>query len=153
MIIISDILKRPALYLSVGLFVFSLTRPALIIETGNGLKSDESFLYFIIGSIAILGGGTSEFLVWLANPLYFISLFLLIKNRKGSIYFIIIANFLAISFLRWKEILISESGSTGKIISFSSGYYLWVASIVVLLFVSICQLKKDPTSPKEVSNH
>ncbi len=141
--VLNYILKRPAIYLSVGLFLFSLTRPAFVVNDGRALESSNSFLYFIIGGIAILGGGTSEFLVWLANPLYFIALFLLFKNKKGSIFFIIIANLLAISFSRWKEILISESGSTGKIISFCSGYYLWVASMIVLFFAVIFQFRKD----------
>jgi len=139
-------IKRPIIYLSLGLFILSLTRPALVLETGSVLQSDQSFLYFIIGGIAIAGGGTMEFLVWLANPLYFIALFLSFKNKRISIFFIIIANILAISFSRWKEILISESGSTGKIISFCSGYYLWIASMFVLLFAIIYQLIKNSLS-------
>lgn len=135
-------LKRPAIYLSVGLFIFSLIRPAFVFDGGRGLESDQSFIYLLIGGIGLFGGGTSEFLVWLANPFYFIALFLFAKDKKVSILFILISGLLAISFARWKEILISESGSTAKIISFSSGYYLWVASIIILFFAIIYHLKK-----------
>ena len=108
----------------------------------NLFKYDSSS----IGGIGLFGGGTSEFLIWLANPFYFIALFLFAKNKKVSILFILISSLLAISFARWKEILISESGSTAKIISFSSGYYLWVASIIVLFLAIIYHLRKDSSS-------
>ncbi|NII84379.1 MULTISPECIES: hypothetical protein [unclassified Pedobacter] len=126
--------KRPAIYLSVGLFIFSLIRPAFVFDGGRGLESDQSFIYLLIGGIGLFGGGTAEFLIWLANPFYFIALFLFAKNKKVSILFILISSLLAISFSSWEEILISESGSNGKIVSFSSGYYLWVTSILVLCF-------------------
>ncbi len=135
-------LKRPAIYISVGLFIFSLIRPAFVFDGGRGLESDQSFIYLLIGGIGLFGGGTEEFLVWLANPFYFIALFLFAKNKKVSILFILIASLLAISFSSWEEILISESGSNGKIVSFSSGYYLWVTSILVLCFGIIYYFSK-----------
>jgi hypothetical protein len=37
---------------------------------------------FLMGSIAVLGGGTHEWLIWLANPLCFTAILCLIFDKK-----------------------------------------------------------------------
>jgi hypothetical protein len=37
-----------------------------------------------MGSIAVLGGGTHEWLIWLANPLCFTSILCLIFDKKNA---------------------------------------------------------------------
>ena len=53
-----------------------------------------------MGSIAILGGGLLEWLIWLANPLCLISIFCLIMDKPVATKFNIVAVILAISFYR-----------------------------------------------------
>lgn len=85
-----------------------------------------------MGSIAILGGGLLEWLIWLANPLCLISIFLLIMDKPIAIKFNLVAVILAISFYSWNSILASESGTSGKILSVNYGYFIWLASITTL---------------------
>lgn len=116
--------------ISLIVFVISLTQNATAVGE-YPIKHDSAIAYFLIGSISIAGGGTSEWLVWLANPLCLFSMIFLFRNNgKLSISLAIIASLLAISFLSWNEILISESGSTARIIAFELGYYLWLTSIL-----------------------
>lgn len=116
---------------SLIILVISLTQNAITVDKHTN-EDNSGLLYFLMGATAIIGGGTSEWLIWLANPLCLLSMVFLFKsNGKLSISLAIIASMLAFSFLNWKEILISESGSTGKILTFEMGYYLWLASIFI----------------------
>lgn len=117
--------------LSIILLVISLTQQALVVKGSN----DNSALgYFIGGAISIIGGGTFEWIIWWANPLCLISIILFFMNKRNAVIFSFIALLLSLSFLAWNEILISESGTTGKILYLESGYYLWLSSIIVLTF-------------------
>ncbi|RFZ85523.1 hypothetical protein DYU05_07980 [Mucilaginibacter terrenus] len=86
-----------------------------------------------MGALAILGGGLQEFCIWLANPLAVLTIVGLFKNFRFTIVTSIAAFLLALSFLSWKNILGSESGVMGTIVSFEAGYYLWLSSIIVLM--------------------
>jgi len=79
-----------------------------------------------------LGGGMLEQIIWFANPLSLVSIYLLAVNKKSAIKFSLSALFLAVSFSTWKEILGAESGVTAKITSLEMGYFLWVLSILIL---------------------
>jgi hypothetical protein len=116
---------------SLFILIISLTQTAIIIDY-NGIKPVNSIDYFLMGSTAILGGGLLEWLIWLANPLALFTIIHLAKGNKKALITCVPAIILSCSFIFWKEILGSESGSMAKIISFESGYYLWVCSIVIL---------------------
>jgi hypothetical protein len=51
-----------------------------------------------MGSIAVLGGGTHEWLIWLANPLCFTAILCLIFDKKNVIYFASVSIILSLSF-------------------------------------------------------
>lgn len=116
--------------LSVIVYIISLTQ--YVITVDYGLTPISSWQYLTIGSVAIFGGGVLEWLIWLANPLYIISIILFIKNYKLSMITAFLASFLAVIFSAWEEIRIDEKGLTSKIIHFELGYYLWVSSILLL---------------------
>lgn len=85
-----------------------------------------------MGGLAILGGGTAEWMVWLANPLYIVAVILLLCSKKSGKKFSVAAAILALWFTTWKEILVAENGRTALIRHLNAGYWLWVLSIIVL---------------------
>ena len=126
-----NIIKYLTVVLSLTVFIISLTKNAVIIDYQN-ISIVPSFDYFIMGSTALLGGGLLEEIIWLANPLCLISIFLLLYNNKAAKKLSLIALVIAASFSTWKEILGAENGAMARIISLESGYYLWILSIFIL---------------------
>lgn len=134
------------------IFGISLTQDAIVYKY-QGTQTQSSISMFLMGGFAILGGGGLEWLTWLANPIAFFACVRFIKETNLTIkidpvlnipiplskpsghWLSLIATAIAWSFCFWNEILAAESGSTGKIYSFESGYWLWVSSLTVL---SIC---------------
>lgn len=117
--------------LSVIVFIISLTQFVVTIDYDIN-ESVNSWQYLTIGSVAIFGGGVLEWLIWLANPLYVISIILFVKHYKLSMITAFLASFLAVIFSTWEEIRVDEKGISAKIIHFELGYYLWVSSILIL---------------------
>ena len=117
--------------LSVIVFIISLTQNVVTVDY-DIIDHVSSWQYFTIGSVAVFGGSKLEWLIWLANPLYIISIILFIKKYKLSMITAYLASFLALLFYTWEEIRVDEKGVTSKIIHFELGYYLWVSSILVL---------------------
>ncbi|CAH0337269.1 hypothetical protein FVB9288_03022 [Flavobacterium sp. CECT 9288] len=126
-----NIFKVLLIILSLSIFLTSLTFDAFSYEY-QGVKMMSSLSCFVTGSLAILGGGTLEWLIWLANPLCLISIFCLIMDKNLASKFNFTALILAISFYSWNSVLASESGTSGKILSVELGYFIWLASITVL---------------------
>lgn len=126
-----NIIKYFTVVLSLTVFVISLTKNAVTIDYQK-ITTVPSFDYFFMGSTALLGGGLLEEIIWLANPLCMVSIFLLVYNNKTAKVLSFIALALAVSFSTWKEILGAESGAMARIVALESGYYLWILSIVIL---------------------
>jgi glucan phosphoethanolaminetransferase (alkaline phosphatase superfamily) len=114
------------------LLIASLTQDAIIINHSQKIESQSSAGYFFFGFIVLLGGALFEWIIWLANPLCLLTIISLVKDKRSSVITSSIALLLAASFRLWKEVLGSESGSMAPIISFEPGYYLWLASILLL---------------------
>jgi hypothetical protein len=127
----SKTIKILIIVISLAAFVISLTKNAVTINYIE-IKAVPSLDYFLMGSIAFLGGGMLEQIIWLANPLSLISIYFLAKEKKGAKNLSLLALFLAVSFSSWKEILGAESGTLAEIISLETGYFLWVLSILIL---------------------
>lgn len=135
-----NFIKIVLVLIVLGVFCFSLTQDAFIIDRGANNGNNPSFIVFLFGSIAILGGGLLEWGIWLANPISLVSIILFLyydKLLKRALLLNFVALILSSSFYFWEEVLISESGATSKIISFESGYYLWVVSIFILLIFQL----------------
>jgi hypothetical protein len=133
-------IKLTTIGLSLLVFAISLTQNALVVNYNNE-KAASSLEYLFIGSIAFMGGGLLEEIVWLANPLSLVAIIFLIKNNEKAVLLSLIASCLAISFSFWNEILGAESGTMAKIVSFELGYYLWLASILILTIVILIHYK------------
>lgn len=118
--------------ISLTLFILSLTQTALVYDDFDGSKTHSSISLFLIGGISFLGGALLEWVVWLANPIYFISIILFLRNNNKAKLVSMTASIIAFSFLFWKEILAAENGRMASISSLKLGYYLWLMSFVVL---------------------
>jgi hypothetical protein len=117
---------RTILILSIGLFICSLTQPSYCTTTGCG----DSIAVFISGAIGFLLGGAA--LTWLANPLLFISWFLINRKPKLSLITSLTATLIALSFLLFKQVINDEAGNYSNIISYKPGYWLWLSSSIAM---------------------
>jgi len=75
-------IKNYFLFLSLLVFIVSLTQKALTYNDFDGQKIHSSVSLLFMGGLAILGGGLLEWIIWLANPFYFLGLFLLFKIKR-----------------------------------------------------------------------
>jgi hypothetical protein len=126
-----NLIKYATIAFSLAVFIISLNADAVTIDF-NEIKTVPSLDYFLMGSTAFLGGGFFEQLIWLANPLCLIAMFLLLGNSKITLVFSSVAFVLAVSFSTWNKILGAESGAMAQIVSLERGYYLWILSIFIL---------------------
>ena len=126
---------------SLILYAVSLFFTAISYADYDGPGSFSSFELALFGGVAVLGVGLFEWLIWLANPLYFIALIRLLKSRKGAVYIGATSFFFAFIFLTWNEILVAENGRHAAIVSLNAGYYLWLASILTLTIGALLERK------------
>ena len=115
------------LFLSIGLFIFSLTQKCFCTNVSCG-DSSAALFSGTFGFFSSPAGFT-----WLANPAVLFSWIYLNKKTRQSLIASIIAVALCISFLFFKRIMVDEAGNYGQIISYKSGYWLWMSSMVVML--------------------
>ena len=137
---------KATLTISLVIYLCSLFLEGLtyldITRDGSFQKSYSSLELLLVGGIGVLGGGLLEFIVWLANPFYYYSIFLLISGKKEALKFLVFSNLLALSFRAWNEILVSESGRNAEITSFELGYYLWLGSFIILLLGTFIEKRR-----------
>ena len=116
---------------SLLLYGTSLALPALTIADIDGSKTTNGIETLLMGALSILGGGLLEWLTWLANPLFFLSISLKRKQKKSAVTVSWLATLLAVSFSFWTEILAGENGRMAPIENKGLGYFFWVASLAV----------------------
>jgi hypothetical protein len=126
-----SLLKRLNITISLALYIYSFTFDAFSYNY-QGINNMSSLEAFLMGSLAVLGGGTYEWLIWLANPLCFIAILCLMFDKKIALHFASVSIILSLSFLSSNTILAAESGTRGEILSIKSGYYIWLSSIAIL---------------------
>lgn len=128
-----SMVTKVSIFISLCLLIFSLTQDAFFIDEPEGPKAyaDSSFLFFL-GWMSFLGGGLVPFIIWLANPIYFLAIIFTIRHDKNALLLSIIPIILASVFMMLPSILTSESGSTSAITSRGLGFYLWFSAFLVL---------------------
>lgn len=134
-------IKSTLIILSIIVFIISLFQPAFFIDRKDSDAYSDSLFLFALGWMSFFGGGFIPFIIWLANPIYLISIFLINKSLKSGISMSLISILLALIFANLNSILTSESGSTSKITELGLGFYLWISSFVILFISSIINLK------------
>ncbi|MBD0256860.1 MAG: hypothetical protein ICV83_14170 [Cytophagales bacterium] len=128
---------------SITLYVSSLTQAAIALRNPGGADHYHALMMLLAGAIGFLGGAIPEWIIWLANPLYFTSILLLFRRNKLGMKTSLAASLLAASFAGWNEILVSESGRNAPIIALEPGYYLWLAGLLILTGAWVIQFLGD----------
>lgn len=119
--------------LSLITFLISLTQPAFYIDRKEDPNAySDSLTLLLMGGMSFLGGAFIPFVIWLANPFYFISIFLTIRNKSVGLYFGLTATCLAFIFSQLKSIMTSESGNSSLITGRGLGFKLWFISFIIL---------------------
>jgi len=121
-------LRIAGIVLAAVLFLSSLGFNTLILSQG-----DSSFL---IGFACLLFG--FSYLAWFANPLFLVSIILLSLNRSA----IALATSTASVILAGTTFLIqkapfNEAGHMANVVGYGLGFYLWLASMCVILLSSV----------------
>jgi hypothetical protein len=121
-------LRIAGLGLFVSLFIASLGFNTLILS-----KGDSSFL---IGIICLLLG--FSYLPWFANPLFVLGvIFVLSKRFSLALAASVLSAILATTTLFIREAPYNEAGHMACVIGYGPRFYLWLASISVLLLTSL----------------
>ena len=108
----------------------------------------EGVLCLIMGFFGILVGTEDPWnLVWLANPIYVLSmlLFVLLDSKKGQNIALILclcSITMGLFFSLSSSLILDESGSPSSVGKLYIGYYLWVLSFVVLLIGMLLYRKR-----------
>ncbi|MFD2162476.1 hypothetical protein ACFSJU_08725 [Paradesertivirga mongoliensis] len=119
-------------FISLALLGFSLFQTAITYNDYNGIGKSQGLDLFLMGSIAILGGGLLEWIIWLANPISLWSIILFFQKKDKAKLISKIALGIALSFVFWQNILTSGNGRQAIILHKNSGYWLWLLSIFIL---------------------
>jgi hypothetical protein len=121
---------RPTILIaSIALFLVCLTQDGFYIEGSNPRAWASAFYLFLLGWLGLLAGT----IAWLANPLL-IAAWVLFWLRRDRIALAlgVAALVCALSFLGVGKLLVSEAPTFAAVTGFGLGYWLWVASIMVI---------------------
>ncbi|TLX78361.1 hypothetical protein E9993_01395 [Labilibacter sediminis] len=121
-----------------SLFVFLLGWLGAMIEV-------MSLVYGLLGIENEINTSMGACITWLANPLMFISLIVLKRNRRLSSTLALISTLLILSFLLFNRVLATEAGHYREIKSYGTGYWLWLMSSLTILVGSYILYRKEIT--------
>jgi hypothetical protein len=120
--------------LSCLLFAVCLFNDGYSVERGGATTTSPGFLLLCIGWIGLSQG----IVAWLANPLLLAGwLFLFARRLYAAATCAFAATICAGSFLFLKTVLTDAGGNHSKITGCGRGYWLWLASAVVLFAASL----------------
>lgn len=127
------------LYLSIGIYIFSLTQKSFCTPGSCGYFS--GLLNLIFGWIGLLMLHGPAF-TWLANPFLVASWLLQKRNKNTSLICSGISLGLMLSFLLVDEIIANEAGTTSKVVYYGLGYWLWVLSSFIMVLGNLLKRRK-----------
>lgn len=129
--------KITFLITSIVIFIISLFRECYVIQGQIGEEGMLGIIAFLLGWM----NPSQSLITWFANPFYILAIILLFGNKYFALISAIIAFGLAMSFQFFDEVIIDEGGTVGIIYLLSSGYWLWLASIGLILITTLLNLK------------
>jgi hypothetical protein len=133
-------LHKFLLGISVALLIVSFTQTAFI--GIDGTKDSPEFhglQCFLAGWAGFLTFGWQTTIIWLANPLYFISVSFILGRSAYSSIVSTLAILLALAFMWF------DYRNPRFEISLETGYYYWISSIVVLTVAALHFEFSQPT--------
>lgn len=129
-------IKSPHFWLvivSIVLYILSMFFTPIYVDNPKADIYSNSFFMLLAGWMAVLGGGLFLTMIWLANPLYFYTVFFIMNKVKFGIVPAILCVLLAVYFMTLDSVMDGESGATTDITKLGAGFYLWISSFIVLL--------------------
>jgi len=123
----NNICSKITLFISIGLFIASLTQEAYC--TTNLCRSSIDCL--ITGGVGFLYGGAA--LTWLGNPILITSWILHKKRLLLSLIGSSLSVIISLSFLLFQNVVDNEAGHLNAIVNYKMGFWLWVASSFSML--------------------
>jgi hypothetical protein len=131
----TDNYQKIAVPLSLLLFFISFATTAFYVDYPDDAEYSSAFV-FGLGWMGFMAGNFMTTFLWLANPVYVLAIILSGFNKKVSALIGLLAVVLALAFLAVDGIATSESGNGPfyKITAIGTGYWLWLAAIVILIF-------------------
>lgn len=131
--------SRIIFFISLGVLLVALTQKTYCTPDCGSYGS--GFVAFLFGILGIFVGGA--YITWFANPFLILSWLFIGKRPWVSLILSSFSLVIAFSFLIYDEIMINEAGHYGEIIGYALGYWLWIASIAIMLLGSLfCLLRK-----------
>ena len=132
-------IRRMALVLSGTLYGISLFCPVFAFQEG-----DPSFL---LGFVCLAFGAFAQQPAWYANPFYFAALIALgMKKRYIAALFSCSALAIALTTLSIKRIERDEAGNMTAVVGYGPGFYLWLASMLVVLVAAVIAIMRPEAS-------
>ena len=131
------------------MFIISFTQNAIIANGYDGIKDYSSLATFLSGGFAVLGGAFYEWLIWLANPIFFVAIYLFVKDKKKSKNLSLLAVLIGLIFTQWQEILVNEGGTKIPIVSLDVGYWMWILSFMIFYIGTIIYFYKGKAELKK----
>ncbi|MCP3734660.1 hypothetical protein M9979_07220 [Sphingomonas sp. RP10(2022)] len=112
------------------LFVASLALPVATAQQTQGLTTITGLNLLLIGPLGALNGQFG----WFATPCLAVAIYATVTRRpclsgRGRVIVILAMGIALIDALFWTDY--PNDGGPGPIVSFGTGYYLWIAAVVV----------------------
>jgi hypothetical protein len=120
-------------YISIGLFLLSLTQSCFSIEDGG--SGSPGIVALLVGAVFFFTSPAA--FVWFANPLLLLAWVYLFSKPKVSLVTSVLAFLVSSSFMCFKSIRTDEGGFLHPIVRYEFGYVLWVASSLIVVFANI----------------
>lgn len=131
---IPDLYLKIAIPVSLLLLALSFSQNSYYLEGISAGDHPSTLSLFFLGWMGFLGGYLTGTILWMANPLYILSIILCCTGKRITAFILsLIASILAFSFSLFDNAMISKMESSAKIISLEKGYWFWLASIIVLM--------------------
>lgn len=133
------LLHKIAIVISLLLLIISFFPAAFYLTNPGGTEArhDQIGLFFL-GWLVFLTGEIKILLIWAANPLYIISILMMIKGKKTSPFVLsALAGMMAASFMLVSGLVATESGQRSEISSYGYGYKLWLAAILIIALANL----------------
>jgi hypothetical protein len=138
-----------SLIVTASAILFAASLPLDGYYTGNSDKGSPCYLLLLLGWLGVFDG----IVAWFASPfLVFSWMFIWFRSlRFVSLGCILLAICLSLSFLLQPDVLKDEGGNRIDITGYGLGYWLWVASISVVVLGNLILIwigSKTPDSSK-----
>lgn len=129
-----DIYLKIVIPVSLLLLGLSFTQNSYYLEGIPENEHPSTVFLFFLGWIGFLGDYLTGTILWMANPLYILSILLCCTGKRITAFILsLIASILAFSFSLFDGAMVSKTETYAKIISLETGYWLWLGSIALLM--------------------